>query len=288
VHGPKLRGEQPEEKSIATLVRPHSPRAKYVAPTRSELATAERAFCDTLGGASIIDLRRAWSEIGFEIIEGGDLFVVRESTGQRRGRGFYAFRRGNSPLPLMLQAPHRYYDKHTGLITRQLFEESNFAAAAWNSISRQQTDFAHSDGYFNALTRAFVRQHADGIIVQLHGFARTSRKIVSAAQCDLILSNANRQPGIWVRETGRTLSSALVGFETRVYPLGVTDLGGTKNYQGRAARQSGSDGFLHVEMSAELRSELKSNAARRRAFEGGIEHGYGLRQRFQKQPNARP
>jgi hypothetical protein len=234
---------------------------------------AEALFLRLLEGERGDDLEAGWRALGFGLHPGeaNDVIMLWDYEGHR---GQYALRGGRT-WPLALQAPHRFFDGHTGTIAEQMFAEGGFAAAAWNTTPRRtkaagekgSRDLAHlRRTYFNAFTRAFGRVHRDGLVVQLHGFARDKRSTEAGRTADLILSDATRSPGPAALAAADCLRRKMPGV-VRLYPAEVRELGGTTNANAAALRDLGLEGsFLHVEMSLDLRLRLRDEADLRQRF----------------------
>lgn len=250
----------------------------YKEPTAAELRTAKGLFERTLKGQEDVKaLTAAWKAVHFDLIAhreaGISLLILRESTGHKRGRGLYVFRQGTT-VPLAVQAPHAWDDLHTGPIAARLVVECAAQAAAWNTLPRAEVDLAHETlSYFQSFTAAFARVRADGVVVQLHGFARKSRRTEAGRTSDMILSSGTKKPPLWVLEAARQLK-AKVAESARVFPREVNELGATTNAQGALLRGLGHEGLLHVEMSLEMRKKLLDEGKVRRAMFEGISSAY--------------
>ena len=217
-----------------------------------------------------------WKEIGWELrsIAHSKASVLIELPNQRLGRGVYLIRRG-SKSKLAMQAPHRFYDKKTGVIARKLFEEHDVWAVGSNTANRKKIDLAHSDRhYFNAFTEALVEAQSDVAIVQLHGFS-SDNKPIEGKSINVIISDTTQFPGRMARETATEFKTRFGKSHTRLFPLEVRWLGGTKNRQGNLVRQMGSVRFLHIEMNLEFRQHLVTDASVREQFIQAIEVGSG-------------
>ena len=270
--------------------RRESRAAVYEPPLRRDLDGASRLFeailapCPDLGHA-----RALAAVLELEVIEirtGGETIVmVREAPGARRGRGFFAFRIGRR-RPVAIEAPHSFSDRYTGPIAEKLFVESGAAAAAWNTASRsagshkeeeedrerererereggqdESADLAHlPESFFQEFTRAFARAHADGIVLQLHGF---DAEVRGADGPCAILSDATRTPESWVATAAGCLGDAF-DRRTALYPRDAGELGGTSNAQAKLLRALGSKSFLHLELSLDVRADLAKDASLRR------------------------
>jgi hypothetical protein len=156
-----------------------------------------------------------------------------------------------------VQAPHSYGDKHTRRLALRFFEEWPIAAAAWNTVRRDVVDAAHHrETYVCAFTRAFMRAQTKHAIVQLHGFAKEKRRTREGRDSDIVVSNGTRFPGRMAQAVASELSKSL-NASVKLYPSQVSELGGITNSQARIVHEHGFDTFLHIELSRELRENLR-------------------------------
>lgn len=207
-------------------------------------------------GFAVEDQTQAWQGL-----------IISEPAGACEGRGTYLFRHSAASLPLAITAPHRGADRHTGAIAASLFLESSAAAAAWNSALRNpQQDCPHAldlarepDHAFTAFALAFAGANPEGMIVQLHGFERMKRTPGIAREADMILSNGTREPGAILLDLADCLSLELAPYRAVVFPNETGELGAIGNAQARALSDMGFGGFVHLELSAELRAQLASD-----------------------------
>lgn len=164
---------------------------------------------------------------------------------------------------LILQAPHQYFDLHTGDIARHWFGDSDAQVLMLNTEHRYETD--NSDlsrlekSVFTAVTAGFIGAGGSGIVVQLHGFNDARRQTVSAQHADFILSNGKEKPTLdmvtaqsCLRDSGKLLA--------RVYGRDVFELGATINPVGRLINHTEQSKvrFLHIEMPRHIRLALKN------------------------------
>ncbi|MEO9702212.1 hypothetical protein [Marinobacter alexandrii] len=233
--------------------------------TNEQLLTLEKQFADLIHADSKTDLtkvRQTLEQAGFEwqwLEEGLVMLTDRHS----KGLGHYLFRL-DSDLELMLQAPHQFYDRHTGQLAIDLFLESKARVLALNSAHRRlkindrtgNADMAHLEGTaFGSLTRAFGLSRAGGVVVQLHGFAAGKRTSEAGRDADIIVSSGQR----WLQPVAERFSACLseVGrWNVLRFPVDVGELGGTTNTQGVALRHLGNNRFVHLELSRDLREKL--------------------------------
>ena len=196
-----------------------------------------------------------WQSLSMQATTQAGFISLYELPNAKQGRGFFAFNPHASHHRL-LQAPHGDSDLYTGKIASHLFLEGGFKAAQWNTVKRNISDMAHSnDTYWQAMTQAFAEQYPHGQIIQLHGYDQDTRKTNAGENSDMILSAGHGHPPLWLQQTAHCLKAA---FSTRVglYPFDVNELGATTNVQGQLLQQLGHDGFLHIEMSKDMRREL--------------------------------
>ena len=262
--------QQTLDQALSDLLRIKNRTATIMPADERQMKDVQELFHRTAFSPLIkFDLVQDWKRLGWELIElhGRDVVVIRESPGHLQGRGMYAIRRRSSSR-FVIQAPHRFFDEKTGIITRKLFAENDFLAAAWNSSHRNQIDLAHQRRhYFNAFTAAL----ADGStnVIQLHGFAGQN-KSKKVQRTKIILSDSTRFPARHAMQTAVRLKELLGRQQVRLFPIEINELGGTKNSQAAFLRSIGVPKFLHVEMASEFRRQLANSASRRQKFAAAL------------------
>jgi hypothetical protein len=214
---------------------------------------------------------------------GGDRYwALLEPPERRRGVGAYVFRvapaAAGAPA-ILLEAPHAYHDVGTDRIGARLFFESGDPrprALFTNTIHRYITeagtrvkrpdsaaDVTHNpDHGFNTATVAFAEAVPGTAVIQLHGFAADE-----GAAAEAMVVSAGDETGSSPRS--RAVAAGLLrlfGAGVERFPEETRRLGATTNVQGRALRRIAGTSFVHIEMSPEVRTALRSDAARRRAF----------------------
>ncbi len=211
----------------------------------SELLEAERLFEDMILQRCEFDaLHRKWAALHFELISwqadaADEVWIVREAPGYRRGRGVYAIR-PRPMLPLVIQAPHGFYDEHTREICADLAGQPEVAAAAWNTVHRSVVDTAHvQQHYFNAFTRAVAGALPGSVFVQLHGFTQAGRRTAAGASAEMIVSNGSHYPTRFTWQVVHRIQDAFPDVAVRLYPSTVQELGATTNVQGAVVRGGG-------------------------------------------------
>lgn len=251
-------------------------------PDRARFDEAQRMFAHALAGRPLSLLHDEAAAVG--LVASGTSrewqgAVLTEAADDCKGRGTYLVREDGGALPLAVTAPHRGADQHTGTLAASLFLESRAAAAAWNSAPRNpQVDCPHAldlarERYhpFTAFALAFARRYPEGLLVQLHGFDRKNRYEAVARDASMILSNGTREPDARLLELADCLSLSLAPHSARVFPVETGELGALANAQGMALRGAGFNGFVHLELSAELRRDLVGDDTLRARFRKCLE-----------------
>jgi len=246
---------------------------RFIAAPAHEQAKAREVFAFTLSAENLADpeLAASWQALGFEWFSlaqpDGAWWLAKERSNQCRGRGFYVFN-SDRQKQTVLQVPHRFKDRYTGSIALKWAQSGAFRAIAWNTAPRriksgsgiQDADLAHRwDGYFVPFTEAFASAIPQGRLVQLHGFATDKRKTAEAAGADIIVSAGSHWPSSQAHQVSRCLQSDLPA-NVRLFPRDVSELGGTRNLQGRLLRGMGHNGFVHLELSDGMRDTLRGEA----------------------------
>ena len=197
------------------------------------------------------------------VSEADDALLLSEPASQCAGRGVY-WLRIKPARALAITAPHRGSDRHTGTLAAALFRETNAQAAAWNSAPRRANsqcdhaiDLARAPAHlFSAFALGFADAAPNGLIVQLHGFDGARRDTLIAQEAGMILSNGTDTPSIRLLDLADCLSLAFAPEAVLVYPGDTGELGALNNAQGQLLREAQFDGFVHLEISAELRASL--------------------------------
>ena len=259
-------------------------------PDQARFAAAQKLFTKALAGRAAPLLRQDAAAVGLVASSSPPDWpskwpnkwqgvMLAEGEDGCEGRGTYLVRDGDEALPLAITAPHRGADRHTGVLAASLFLESGAAAAAWNSAPRNpRTECPHAIDLarehrhpFTAFALAFARRHPDGLVVQLHGFERQARNEAAARGASVILSNGTRKADARLLDLADCLSLSLAPHSAKVFPDETGELGALANAQASALRKAGFAGFVHLELSAELRRELVSDDALRARFRGCLE-----------------
>ena len=251
----------------------------FEVPNRRELTQALTLFRRAFGEARLRELKALAAPLKFGLrlvdLDGADVLLIYDQE-RHRGWGVYAVREGPSH-ELLLQAPHSYADRYTGILLERFLLEGAARAAAWNTThrhaghrvaTRTEADLAKQhNSMFQCFTRAFAESFRRGAVVQVHGFSRSKRKTRAASAVDIIISGGTSEAPAWSPSVQCSLAEV---FQSRVgiYPVDVVELGGTKNAQGKLLRRLGFDNFLHLELSLTVRRRLKEEVDLRRALLG--------------------
>ncbi|MDH5673728.1 MAG: hypothetical protein OEZ06_16350 [Myxococcales bacterium] len=204
------------------------------------------------------------------------IMVVSESGDSLRGAGALALREG-AAAPVVVEAPHTFYDRGTLEIAVALFAALEARALLINTVHRYRgnglasmggprgsasdpvADVAHTPrSFFAAAHEATARARPALLAVQVHGY-RDQR--VPGFDAVLSAAGSSLDPEHFAHCMEHYLTGARVG----VYPRDLRDLGGTRNRQAQSSVQFGAP-FLHVELSARLRARLRQPGPGQSAF----------------------
>ncbi len=237
--------------------------------TGAQLLAAERAFFNLFRGEEPDKAIKQLEQLGLRASVNSSVWQFKDES--KLGLGHYHIRR-QAHNSSMIQAPHQFFDRHTGAIAQALFEEAPYTAMALNSISRKKTDasghiydLAHRDDtFFFSFTRAFIRAFPGSDIIQLHGFSQIKRSTPQGKQAAVILSLGMRFVDAPLQRTAGCLMQYYQGVFT--YPNQVLELGGTRNTIGRLTRESAKARFVHIELNLGVRKQLTSSMEHRGQF----------------------
>ncbi len=167
---------------------------------------------------------------------------------------------------VFLQAPHRIADKHTGDLVQKLTAAEAVDTVFVNQRHRREFDYSReSNSILIDLSLSYLRRTPNGIVVQVHGYAREKRATKAAQDAEIIISSGH--PGMIRLPLGFAGCLRDEGFKgVSVYGKDVDELGGTLNPIKRALYRHRFHRFLHIEMSLLLRKRLMSSRDHRRRF----------------------
>lgn len=205
--------------------------------------------------------------LGWRLEVEGDRLWLHQPPAEAAGGGLLAVRLGELPAEVVLQAPHPYYDKHTGRITGLLFDGGGVRAMMVATAHRDATpesDASHAiDSAFQALTLGVAAGTTDPLVVQLHGFSSKT------SEADAVVSEGSARLGgsSGVEEAALMLRGVL-GLEDVVDGRDEPALGARRNVQGRALADT--TRFLHIELALEVREALRGDADLRDRLRGAL------------------
>ena len=202
-------------------------------------------------------------------------WIIKEKEPVYRGSGIYIRRCGAHTEPLVVQAPHGYYDLHTGRIARQVFRDTGARWLMLNSLQRYKSrkgetpsdafhpaDAAHNHRLlFQAVTKGILEASPSILFAQLHGFEERSHGV------DAILSDGRRSPQTWSARLATAWKPP--GLRVEVYGANGRGLGGTTNVQGNLINAAGGR-FLHVEMTTAVRERMKKKDEFRKTLSAAL------------------
>lgn len=182
------------------------------------------------------------------------------------GRAYFSAKVAN---PWFLQVPHRYHDKWTWDIANHWRKLGVFKLVMANTVHRYAGH--NRDQPFNAdwsvasrnpmlaSSRAFITSFEKTKIFQLHGFNQAKRKDERAQSADVILSHGTKAGSQGLGEL-KTLAECIkqqLDVNVVIYPIEVSELGGTKNLIAKTLRHRGRyKAFVHIELAFGLRQLL--------------------------------
>ncbi len=176
----------------------------------------------------------------------------------------------SSKAKLLVQVPHRFYDRGTWQIAKQWRSHETLAALMVNTVhrygeGRHSRDFSTApNNAFLAAAEAFIATRPEGIVVQLHGFSRHKRKTAAGAVANVVLSYGRKAVRKELQKLTRMANCINKTFKVNVlvYPIEVEELGGTQNIIAKAfVAQGFKDRFIHIELDADFRAFLKMEKA---------------------------
>lgn len=213
------------------------------------------------------DLEAAWSTLGYRLVRldgESPRFALLPQDRTRAVQGVFLFdpaaRNRN-----VLQVPHPLDDLGTGELALQLFFAGGTHAVMIAAVPRATLDLAREPHSLFTAYAAELARLPEARLLQLHGFERGKRSSDAGRVADSVVSAGQRRPTAATLALRECLQRQLGGMH-RVYGVDIDELGGTRN-PSRApfpSRQTGTAGFVHLELSRELRDRLLSD---RSAFE---------------------
>jgi hypothetical protein len=271
-------GQVEQGRLIEQLRAPSDLRKTYQPPTTEQyvrLTTLLTDFyADLLEGVTDFDrFRDPFRRAGLRLqtVERGDQtwVILFEGGSTWRGTGVYAFRTGTDRREVVLQAPHSYYDIHTGEITETIFRQTDARAFFFNTLHRYRgatrllagnethpSDLSHdTTSYFQAILTEYLTHRPNALVVQLHGYDRDSLR---DRRIGLVLSDGSDDPADHVHSVGGRLEGTVDDWKVAIYGEGTDDYGATANAQGQWIRRFDHGRFLHVEMLREVRDRLEA------------------------------
>jgi hypothetical protein len=244
----------------------------FVPATAAELTAYGAWFSEVLGSALTDRLPQAAPPAGFagRFTDRGELWVLAEADDTRRGAGLAALRPGKS-RPFLIEAPHCFFDRGTLEIALAVFERLEGRALLVNTMNRSSagtaeermdearrgsspSDLAHVEESFYSTAHAeLVRADPELVAIQIHGFKDDHVPGTAA------VVSASKTRGD-ARSVAIALRQAFPSMTFKIFPEEVDTLGGTQNRQAELSRAARAP-FVHVELSATLRTALNSDAA---------------------------
>lgn len=296
-----VRARDIDSETAARYIWSHGHHATYVAARRSHrralaeaITTALHEVTDAEGqpGRIVPLARRAGFRVEVWHVGHERFWALVPTRDRARAHGAYIFRVG--PLStdgpeVILQAPHAYFDLHTGRVAFDWFlappGAHSIRAFFTNTMPRYRNgapgdrasvrgaaDVAHNPrSPFVAATVAAAEALPEAVVVQIHGFADDSvPERIGDPRTHVIVSAGTA--------TGSTPRTALVsaalepiaGAAVKRFPEEIKRLGATRNVVARALRERQLGSFVHVELSATLRRHLRTDPSWLARFGGAL------------------
>ncbi|GEM_PF-2446063 len=227
------------------------------------------------------------------------LWVLREIGSPLRGRGAYLVRRGpvrgSARGELIIEAPHVFFDRHTGELALALFlsgvrgepgadEQREGRALFVNTVHRYRhehsespkkrghgddpADAAHDLDHPLARVSAKVVAKRNVQLVQLHGFKRSA----ASGDPEVIVSSGRREAELEVQASWGVkdrLQRAMPEVAVGHFGVDVDRLGALTNVQGHAAHERRRC-FVHIEIADGLRLRLVEDLVAQRRFTAAV------------------
>jgi len=263
----------------------------YEKPSKIEQEQTGKLFIKLFKGADVKDVKQECDKVNMGVQEfnrGKNSFIViYEKKGHKTGRGFYIFCRGPETRNLVIDAPHRFYDKKTGLIAYELMLSGDFTACAWNSVNRYQTpshvdgssDMAHtSESIFFSFTNAFAEAMPDkSVLMQFHGFRSEWKnkkgKVYFSVPYDFVLSSGTKTPGKVFLSFAEKIKKESKRKIAVIPEQDIPQLAATTNPEVKVLKEAGKGQvFIHMEMSGKARTELKKSTGWKKALIDNLRH----------------
>ena len=180
--------------------------------------------------------------------------------GVNTGRGLFAVRLGRKTAPLVVAAPHGWFDLNTGRMASDWFDDGYARVLVINTAHRyggtegerrDDADVAHSpDTAFQSMVLGASDGLSDPLVVQVHGFSERHGDFSA-----VVSDGETLQPNTLVSDVADAVAAAVGGDVRRGYEVPL--LAATQNAQGRAV--SGRGRFVHIELSRDSRYALRGD-----------------------------
>lgn len=199
-----------------------------------------------------------WHQLGYRYYQDGGLWHIEAiDDAAMLGGGHYIFNPHAQKYHLV-QAPHRYFDKKTRPIALKLFASPNVFSVSWNTEHRRTIDFSHVEvSMMMALTDAWLESIPKGDLIQLHGFTPLKRTTEAGKRSMIIVSEGINTPSAGHKALTACFNSV---WQAALYPMDVSELGGTTNKMARKMASQPNHRFVHIELSTAFREQLIKDA----------------------------
>lgn len=243
--------------------------ARWTALDEARWQLARNAFATLIArrGPPAAADRATWESLGYRLQTLGPdtRFALLPTTPAVAAEGVFLFDTAARDRHAV-QAPHTRDDIGTADIALHLFFAGDLFAAMTSTTRRENVDLARAPVSLFTAFAAALATRPDARLLQLHGFEREKRTTAAGRSADSVTSGGHRWPAAHVLALRDCFSRELGGLH-RVYGVDIEELGATQNAS-RARFPAGHDGFVHIELSRELRARLLADKNVRRQFHG--------------------
>lgn len=204
----------------------------------------------------------AVAQLGLTVHDvGTQRFVVVEDLADD-GAGWSVFRCGPA-TPMLLSAPHSFFDLKTGVVARRAFLHGNARGAFFNTVHRYRAEPGEAPedelhpadvtrqpaALLHTRTLAWLAARPETRVLQVHGFG------AGRARAPIVVSNGTEHAP---PKRARTALSNALDVPAHAYGDDTRRLGARHNVLGRALA-SAPWRFLHLELSRDLRERLATD-----------------------------
>lgn len=291
---PQCSGDPWENFSVSSISAPSPDSQAYVVPAnaqRTAITNSLNAFFDASYQSAVSHSTDAAYDIcHMESTIGPLVFWFPQTAGEGHAR--WVIRASDTATPLMVQAPHSFFESHTMQQAVEIFTDLNARAVIVNGGHRcantgysscsgttsvcgesepfRESDMAHVvDSFFQVAHQRIAQAYSDVLTINLHGMSRDGFSLSNGTSND---TNAQSPVAKLYTELIKEFPNETVTICNRFDSTTATNhLCGTTNVQGRflndstkactASASIASDRFIHLEQNLSIR-ESEANRSK--------------------------